>query len=682
MRRTDPGQNGRVSAPDSRKSSGPVTLRVSPLRVGLIYALVAVLWIVLSDRALHALGLEQESSSRLQSIKGVAFVLGSAALLFALTRAATNQARRAERLAQEHDERYRGLVETSPDGVFISSDRKLAFCNPAFARMLGARSPEDLLGRDVLSIIHPDYHDIVRERIARLYENRENVPLIEERFRREDGTWLPVEIAASPFTFSGRPAAQVVVRDISERVETERALRESERRLRNIAANVPGALFRYTLLPDGSDRVDYMSPRCAEIWEHSPEEVERDVGLLWRAIDPDYLEGMQRSVGDSARLGVPWSYDWRITTPSGRKRWLQGFGQPDRRPDGSVVWDSVIFDITENKQAQEAVLAAESRLDFVLQNSTDGFLIIDADFHIRAANPAFDRMVGQETGTTVGRDLFEALPKSTDAMWKQLFRRVLETGGAERVESFCETLEKWFDARVSPAQGGLAIFLSDISERKRAEQRQQLMMRELDHRVKNNLAAVLAITESSLRQAESLDDFADSFIGRIRAMASMHSLLAEQRWEGVGLRSMLHKIVAPYADKRLIANRVTMRGPDILLPANAAPAICMTIHELATNAAKHGALSNDTGTVALTWEFDRATRELRLRWSEQGGPPAPETIEPGFGMELLRGVIPYELGGETDVHFTPAGLDASIVVPGASMRTAVVIAPESQEAAT
>ena len=267
-------------------------------------------------------------------------------------------------------------------------------------------------------------------------------------------------------------------------------------------------------------------------------------------------------------------------------------------------------------------------------------------------------------------------------MWKQLFDTVIASGRAEQVESHCETLDKWFDARVSPAQEGLAIFLSDITERKRAEERQQLMMRELDHRVKNNLAAVLAITESSLRQAESLDDFAGSFIGRIRAMASMHSLLAEQRWEGVGLRSMLHKIVAPYADKRLIANRVTMRGPDILLPANAAPAICMTIHELATNAAKHGALSNDTGTVSLTWEFDRDLKDLRLKWSERGGPPTPREIAPGFGMDLLKGLIPYELGGETLVELTAAGLDASIVVPGASLRTAVVIAPESQEAST
>ncbi|MBX3353807.1 MAG: PAS domain S-box protein [Phycisphaeraceae bacterium] len=654
---------------------------ISPARIALIYALFAVLWILLSDRALHVMGLEPERSSRIQTVKGVVFVLGSAVLLFVLTRAATGQARRAERLAQEHDERYRGLVETSPDGVFISSDRKIVFVNPAFARMLGAATPDDLLGRDVLSFIHPDYHEIVRDRIRRLYENHEAVPLIQERFQHADGSWVPVEIAASPFTYEGRPAAQVVVRDVSERARAERALRESEHRFRKMAANIPGAIFRYILAPDGTDRLDYMSPGCLAIWEADAEEIGKSASLLWEVIDADYVEGMKESVELSATTGQPWSFAWRITTRAGTRKWLQGFGHPERFPDGSVVWDSVIFDITENKQAQEAMHAAERRLNFVLQNSTDGFLIIDSRFLIRTANPAFDRMVGQPAGSSVGKGLFEVLPKSVDSMWKRLFQAVIETGKAERVESYCEVLEKWFDARVSPAQDGLAIFLSDITDRKRAEQRQQLMMRELDHRVKNNLAAVLAITESSLRDADSLDQFSKSFVGRIRAMAAMHSLLAEQRWEGVGLLSMLHKVVAPYATDHS-PNRISMTGPDLLLPSNAAPAICMTVHELATNAAKHGALSSEHGRVEIAWEFDPNSRDFRFRWAERAGPPVPENIEPGFGMDLLQGVVPYELDGETTVRFTREGLEATIFVPGASMRAAAVISHPTPEASS
>ena len=135
VRRTDPGQNGRVSAPDSRKSSGPVTLRVSPLRVGLFYALFAVLWIVLSDRVLHAMGLEPERSNLLQTLKGWRSCWARRCCLHADVPPRTRPGARALAGARRTVPRAGG---TSPDGVFISSDRKLAFCNPAFARMLGA----------------------------------------------------------------------------------------------------------------------------------------------------------------------------------------------------------------------------------------------------------------------------------------------------------------------------------------------------------------------------------------------------------------------------------------------------------------------------------------------------------------------------------------------------------------
>lgn len=654
---------------------------ISPARIALIYALFAVLWILLSDRALHVMGLEPERSSRIQTAKGVVFVLGSAVLLFVLTRAATGQARRAERLAQEHDERYRGLVETSPDGVFISSDRKIVFVNPAFARMLGASTPDDLLGRDVLSFIHPDYHEIVRDRIRRLYENHEAVPLIQERFQHADGSWVPVEIAASPFTYEGRPAAQVVVRDVSERARAERALRESEQRFRNMAANIPGAIFRYILNPDGTDRVEYMSPGCVAIWEADASEIGQSASLLWEVIDAEYVEGVKESVDASARTGQPWSHAWKITTRSGKHKWLQGFGQPEIQPDGRVVWDSVIFDITENKQARDAMLEAEHRLAFVLDNITDGFFMLDAGLRFVNANPAFTRMTSQPSGAILGRAVFEVFPEATGSIWEQALQRVGKTGEAALVEDYYEPLGKWFEARVSRAPEGLAVFLSDITDRKRAEQRQQLMMRELDHRVKNNLAAVLAITESSLRDADSLDQFSKSFVGRIRAMAAMHSLLAEQRWEGVGLLSMLHKVVAPYATDHS-PNRISMTGPDLLLPSNAAPAICMTVHELATNAAKHGALSWEHGRVEIAWEFDPNSRDFRFRWAERAGPPVPENIEPGFGMDLLQGVVPYELDGETTVRFTREGLEATIFVPGASMRAAAVISHPTPEASS
>src|SRR5690606_40821752 len=134
----------------------------------------------------------------------------------------------------------------------------------------------------------------------------------------------------------------------------------------------------------------------------------------------------------------------------------------------------------------------------------------------------------------VGRTVHELFPGASLERWADTCRRVMRERAPETTEGYFEALGKWFEARLDATDDGLAIFIRDIGDRKRAELRQQFMMRELDHRVKNNLAAVLAITESSLRESEALADFSEPFVGRIRAIASMHSLPAARRWEGVG----------------------------------------------------------------------------------------------------------------------------------------------------
>ncbi|WP_206070833.1 EAL domain-containing protein [Nodosilinea sp. P-1105] len=140
--------------------------------------------------------------------------------------------------------------------------------------------------------------------------------------------------------------------ELNERRQVEAALWESQNRFQAMAANVPGAIFRYVLRPDGSDGVLYMSQGCLGLWEVEADAVLKDASLLWQMVHPDDRPGMQDSVLESARTLEPWHFAWRIITPAGREKWLEAAGQPTRHANGNVVWDTLILDVSDRKQAE------------------------------------------------------------------------------------------------------------------------------------------------------------------------------------------------------------------------------------------------------------------------------------------------------------------------------------------
>jgi two-component sensor histidine kinase/integral membrane sensor domain MASE1 len=221
--------------------------------------------------------------------------------------------------------------------------------------------------------------------------------------------------------------------------------------------------------------------------------------------------------------------------------------------------------------------------------------------------------------------------------------------------------------RILAAQTAIAVFAlcsqvlaALFAERRESEKHRDLLIAELDHRVKNVLARVTAVVKHSSRRCGTVEEFVQSVEGRIQSMAAAHALLSQSRWRGVGLIALLRRQLAPYAAD---AN-ISFNGPDVILTSGETQALAMVIHELATNAVKYGALSSPAGGVSLSWDCtgtDLAV--LRIIWREVSGPAIAASVQPSYGSSLIRNLVPYELGGAVDLTFPPDGACCRIEIP-------------------
>jgi two-component sensor histidine kinase len=213
-----------------------------------------------------------------------------------------------------------------------------------------------------------------------------------------------------------------------------------------------------------------------------------------------------------------------------------------------------------------------------------------------------------------------------------------------------------FDAMAASLQKHEGQLRSELTRSRLLQERQTLMLHELNHRVRNTLTTVQSLARQSRRD--------DRLEGRILSLSKTHDLLSRDEWGGAPLRTVLENELAPFRDEQ--AHRFSLEGPDLDLPPRYVLALGMTVHELTTNAAKYGALSTENGRVGVTWRVvvgESGARRLALEWREAGGPPVQEPVRRGFGTRLITGGVSRELGGVVRLEFAAEGLRCTLDVP-------------------
>ena len=312
-------------------------------------------------------------------------------------------------------------------------------------------------------------------------------------------------------------------------------------------------------------------------------------------------------------------------------------------------------------------LHATQRIASIVESSDDAIISKDLNGVISTWNRGAELLFGYWTQEVIGKPVTILIPPDRQDEEPAILERIRR---GERIEHF-ETVRVRRDGSrvdisltVSPiknAEGkivGASKIARDITERKRSEAQIAILAREAEHRAKNVLATVQATIH--LTQSDTPEGLKQAIEGRIQALANVHRLFVESRWQGAELHSLAKEELAAFSQDR--ETRVQIDGPSVLLEPNAAQAIAVTLHELATNAAKYGALSVTDGHIRLEWSHEQNGR-LVLRWTEKGGPPVEPPTRRGFGARVIEKMVRGQLKGELHFAWHPEGVACEIVLP-------------------
>jgi PAS domain S-box-containing protein len=460
---------------------------------------------------------------------------------------------------------------------------------------------------------------------------------------------------------AGKPMRMVGTNlDITERKRTELALRESEERLQLAlhAADMDAVIW----YPE-QDTCE-LDARALDICGLKPADQPAFRKFMETIVDEDDREPLRRAF---ERLRNPANAgelreDIRITRPDGVKRWLMllARGYSGGVPQTAERIVCGVIDITERKE--EAFRVREERLRLALEAAEAGaWEAIPGKPELEVSERA-RILFGLPKESAINLDqLFASLHPDDQPRLESGLSHTIETGERLHLDVRLFTLDKgvrWLSvhAELHSESGRPRIvgLVQDITERAQASEHIRTLLAEVNHRAKNMLAVVQAVARQTV--ASEPGDFLERFSERIQALAANQDLLVKSEWKGVDLGDLIRSQLAHLND--LIGSRITLEGQPLLVSAQAAQALGLALHELATNATKYGALANATGRVGIAWMTGGSSPEavFEMSWLESGGPPIAEPQRRGFGMTVISDLTAASLGGEVSLDFQASGL--------------------------
>lgn len=570
--------------------------------------------------------------------------------------------RKMQQSLRASEQRYRTLIETTATGyVVISGDGRVLDANAEYIRLTGHQNLLEIRGRRVTEWTAA--HDLDRNaREVKQCAAQGYVRDLEVDYIDAQGNITPIEINATVMEMDGQTVILGLCRDITQRRKVERTIKASQEWFESLVHTVDGivweadaATLQFTFV---SDKAEAILGYPARQWI-----TEKDFWL--NHMHPEDRETASGYCMRATADGRDHEFEYRMMAADGREVWLRDIVSLVKHNGKVLKLRGLMVDITASKQAQEQ-LRFQAALLASVRESVVG---TDLDGRIIYWGRGAESLYGFTANDVLGKIMsFGAGPDEPRA---QQHRRMLAlqsglwTGQHEQRRKngsmfYGDTLMSLVtDHRGSPV--GFITIDRDITEQRRYQDAlrqsadtQRIMLSELDHRVRNNLASLAALIDISRRNNPSVLDFAESVKGRVQAMSAVHALLSRARWFAINLRSLIHTLIP--VD---LHEQVAVEGENVLIAPRQATALGMILQELTANSLKYGALRASSARITISWSVtltDRTgERKLALTWRETGGTPVTTPPMPGQGSELIIGFARTELRGSATLTYPRDG---------------------------
>ncbi|RUW89344.1 PAS domain S-box protein [Mesorhizobium sp. M7A.F.Ca.US.010.02.1.1] len=553
----------------------------------------------------------------------------------------------------------------------VSADGVILHANQAELDLLGYSS-QDYIGRHIADF-YPDRR-VIEDILGRLTRG-EKIARYPARLRARNGSIKHVEITSSgQFRAGDLVHTRCFTVDVTDLVRTRTELRRQDSTYHQVLDSLPVAI--YTTDPDGV--ITYYNRAAAELAGREPEIGKDKWCVTFKLFMPDGTElpHDECPMAIALKENRPVRGQQAIAQrPDGSFFPFEPYPTPIRDESGDLTGAvNMLFDLTDRQRAEEA----RHHLSAIVESSFDAIVSKDLNTVINSWNRGAERLFGYTAEEAIGRSVAMLIPDDHQDEEPRILERIRR---GEAVDTY-ETIRRRKDGSlvpvsltVSPVRSatgqiiGASKIARDITSARENEHRIRMLMREVNHRVKNQYSVILSMIRETNKRAENPAVFERQVRERIMALSRSHDLLVAGDWRGVTLFELLLSQAKPFGNE----GRISMAGPSIVLSPNAVQYFGIAFHELATNSAKYGVLSGDKGTISVQWNATGSggSKLFHLTWAETDGPKVQKIGQGGFGTVVLKRVAPEAVGGKANLEYGPYGINWTLEAPLVSVEASV-----------